>query len=256
MHDPGTADHALLTEFHNLPVNLASPDSADDVVPHTPMNCAACNSTSPMAEIWVDGGWHELPRGVRSHTLHTVAAAMGRPEEAAAMREALARPGMDVLEFSSAEARERVMQLLIRSHRHGAPQGIHCQRVVMGLASLMAPEAVRDAVRDLERGNEVELLHWPRWGQRDNRYHALDGEDRYLHVEGWEARAGVRGDRPECLEMAEAILRQAAVGGEDELLAIRIQEPLDAAGWTTGAVFEAPSPDGVRCEMNTRLTEH
>ena len=77
---------------------------------------------------------------------------MGRPEEAAAMREALARPGMDVLEFSSAEARERVMQLLIRSHRHGAPQGIHCQRVVMGLASLMAPEAVRDAVRDLERG--------------------------------------------------------------------------------------------------------
>ena len=155
------------------------------------------------------------------------------------MREALARPGMDVLEFSSAEARERVMQLLIRSHRHGAPQGIHCQRVVMGLASLMAPEAVRDAVRDLERGNEVELLHWPRWGQRDNRYHALDGEDRYLHVEGWEARAGVRGDRPECLEMAEAILRQAAVGGEDELLAIRIQEPLDLAGWTTGAVFEA-----------------
>ena len=143
MHDPDTADHALLTEFHNLPVNLASPDSADDVVPHTPMNCAACNSTSPMAEIWVDGGWRELPRGVRVDTLHTVAAAMGRPEEAAAMREALARPGMDVLEFSSAEARERVMQLLIRSHRHGAPQGIHYQRVVTGLASLVASEAVR-----------------------------------------------------------------------------------------------------------------
>ena len=42
-----------------------------------------------------------------------------------------------------------------------------------------------------------------------------------------------------CLRVAEAILRQAAVGGENELLAIRIKEPLDAAGWTTGAVFEA-----------------
>ena len=157
------------------------------------------------------------------------------------MRAALTRPGMEGLEFSSAEARERVLRLLIRSHRLGAPQGIHYQRVVTGLASLLAPDAVRDAVRDLVRGRDVERLHWPRWGQRDNRYHAEDGYGaaQYLYVAGWEARAGVRGDRPECLEMAEAILRQAAVGGEDELLAIRIQEPLDSAGWTTGAVLEA-----------------
>ena len=102
------------------------------------------------------------PAGGRSDTLHTVVAAMGRPEEAAAMRAALTRPGMEGLEFSSAEARERVLRLLIRSHRLGAPQGIHYQRVVTGLASLLAPDAVRDAVRDLVRGRDVERLHWPR----------------------------------------------------------------------------------------------